>query len=97
MGNKDYQQVYLIQKFIKKKYNIKIVKCKTIRDENSLALSSRNFLLNKEDLIKASILPKKLKSIYYQMKKNIKNSKSVIKFIISFAKKRKKIQTISLL
>ena len=87
MGNKDYQQVYLIQKFIKKKYNIKIVKCKTIRDENSLALSSRNFLLNKEDLIKASILPKKLKSIYYQMKKNIKNSKKINNIKKQFSQK----------
>ena len=87
LGNKDYQQVYLIQKFIKKKYNIKIVKCKTIRDENSLALSSRNFLLNKEDLIKASILPKKLKSIYYQMKKNIKNSKKINNIKKQFSQK----------
>ena len=77
LGNKDYQQVYLIKKFINKKYNIKIISCKTVRNDNSLALSSRNFLLNKKELVKASILSKKLKSIYNQMKKNIKNSKKI--------------------
>ena len=53
MGEKDYQQLYLVKKYLKKKYNSKIVTCKTIRNNNKLALSSRNFLLNKRDLIRA--------------------------------------------
>ena len=47
LGEKDYQQVYLIKKFIKNKFSTKVVKCKTIRDRNSLPYSSRNFLLEK--------------------------------------------------
>ena len=77
LGNKDYQQVYLIKKFINNKYNIKIISCKTVRDNNSLALSSRNLLLKKNDLVIASMLSKKLKSIYFLMKKNFKNFKKI--------------------
>ena len=47
MGEKDYQQLFLVKKFIEKKYKTKVIACKTIRNKNKLALSSRNFLLNK--------------------------------------------------
>ena len=42
LGEKDYQQIYLIRKFIMNKFNTKIVSCKTIRLKSSLAYSSRN-------------------------------------------------------
>ena len=47
MGEKDFQQLYLVKKFIKKNHQSKIVTCKTIRNKNNLALSSRNLLLKK--------------------------------------------------
>ena len=31
MGEKDYQQLYLVKKFIEKKYKTKVIGCKTIR------------------------------------------------------------------
>ena len=46
MGKKDFQQFFLVRNFIEKKFNIKVVGCKTIRNKNKLALSSRNFLLD---------------------------------------------------
>ena len=48
MGKKDFQQLYLVKKHITKKYNVKIIQCKTIRDSNKLAFSSRNILLTKD-------------------------------------------------
>ena len=48
MGEKDFQQLYLVKKYIKKKYKSKIIACKTIRDKKKLALSSRNLLLKKK-------------------------------------------------
>ena len=42
------------------KYNSKIVSCKTIRDKNKLALSSRNLLLKKDNLIKAGKIAQNL-------------------------------------
>ena len=77
LGNKDYQQVYLIKKFIKNRFSTRIISCKTIRDNNLLAYSSRIIHLSKNDKLIASILTKKLNKIFRQIKKNIKNSKKI--------------------
>ena len=70
MGEKDFQQLYLVKKHIEKKHKCKIITCKTIRDKNKLALSSRNLLLRKKDKIKAGNLTQNL----INFKKNFKNS-----------------------
>ena len=61
MGEKDFQQIYLIKKYINKKYKNRIITCKTIRDKNQLSLSSRNKLLSKKSLILASKFIKEIK------------------------------------
>ena len=53
MGEKDFQQLFLVKRYIEKYFKSKIISCKTIRDKNKLALSSRNLLLKKKSLIKA--------------------------------------------
>ena len=50
LGEKDYQQLFLIKKFIRRRFNIKVVACKTIRVKNTYAYSSRNKLLTKNNL-----------------------------------------------
>ena len=56
-GEKDAQQLYIIQQMIKDmNYAIKLIPCSIIRDNNGLALSSRNQYLTKEDQRKASII-----------------------------------------
>ena len=50
MGEKDFQQLHLVKRYIEKKFSSKIISCKTIRDKNGMALSSRNLLLNKKEL-----------------------------------------------
>ena len=52
MGEKDLQQLYLVKKYIQKKYKCRIIACKTIRNKDKLALSSRNSLLSKTELKK---------------------------------------------
>ena len=69
MGEKDLQQLLLVKRFIEKNFISKIISCKTIRAKNKLALSSRNFLLKKNDLIKAGNISKNLISF---KKKNFK-------------------------
>jgi len=84
MGEKDYQQFFLVKNFIEKNYKTKVYVCKTIRDSNSIALSSRNNLLNKANL-------KKLKLITYEflnLKKTIKDYKSVSYKLINKIKKK---------
>ena len=71
LGKKDYQQLYLIKKHIKKrKIKCKIIECKTIRESNGVALSTRNFILNNSQMKVAS-------NIYYYLyylKKKIKKN-----------------------
>jgi len=55
MGEKDYQQLFLIKKLINKyKINSRIVECNTIRENNGVACSSRNLLLTSNDIKIAS-------------------------------------------
>ncbi|WP_415315770.1 pantoate--beta-alanine ligase [Candidatus Pelagibacter sp. Uisw_137] len=78
MGEKDFQQFFLVRNYIENKYDTKVYVCKTIRDKNKLALSSRNSLLNKKGFIKSGIITKKLLSLKNEIKKNKKNYKKLI-------------------
>ena len=74
LGKKDYQQLYLIKKHIEKsKIKTKIVECKTIRENNGIACSSRNSNLNKDQKRIASNI------FYYlnNLKKKIKKDYSL--------------------
>ena len=82
MGNKDFQQLFLVKKYLKKKYNTDVIGCKTIRNKDRLALSSRNYLLSKENLIIASKIIKKL----IILKKNIKSKKNKNKYLLTVKK-----------
>ena len=60
MGEKDYQQFFLARDFISKKYTTRVFPCRTIRNSNGVALSSRNSLLNKIDLKTSGLIANKL-------------------------------------
>ena len=60
MGEKDYQQYFLVQNFISKNYITKVFPCKTVRGSNDIALSSRNNLLSKVDLKTSGLIANKL-------------------------------------
>ena len=75
MGEKDYQQLHLIRKYLSKKFNVRVNACPTIRTANKIALSTRNKLLNKKSLEKASHIAKLL----IKLKKNSKLNSSKLK------------------
>jgi pantoate--beta-alanine ligase len=77
MGEKDFQQLYLVKKQLERLYKTKVIPCKTIRDSNNVALSSRNLLLNKSSLMIAAKIYKKL----VEIKKKIKNKRNVSSFL----------------
>ena len=77
MGEKDFQQFYLVKNYIEKKYNSLIIPCKTIRNKFKLALSSRNLLLNRKDLILAG----KLSSHLIFFKKSLIKKKHIKKLL----------------
>ncbi|MDC3120274.1 pantoate--beta-alanine ligase [Candidatus Pelagibacter sp.] len=78
MGNKDFQQTFLVKNYLKNKYNTDVVECKTIRDKNKVALSSRNYLLSKKNLKLAGKIVRKL----IDLKKNIKIKKNKNKYLL---------------
>merc|ERR1711991_569585 len=71
LGKKDYQQLYLIKKHIeKRKIKSKIIECKTIRENNGVACSSRNLDLSKSQMKIASNIFYYLRSLKKKIKKN---------------------------
>ena len=75
MGEKDFQQLFLIKKFLSKKFNAKIISCPIIRSKNKVALSTRNKLLNKKYINKASEIAKLVSKL---KKKSLKNNHKLI-------------------
>ena len=74
MGEKDFQQLFLVKKNLEKKYKCKIISCKTIRDKKRLALSSRNLLLTNKELSYAQKIAENLTFFKKRIKKkNIKD------------------------
>ena len=82
MGKKDFQQLYLVKNFLERKYETKVIGCKTIRNEKNLPLSSRNFLFNEHDIIKVETISNR----FFQLKKEIKTQRQINKFL-QFSKK----------
>ena len=75
-GEKDMQQLKIIEHFIKKNHTrTKVVACKTIREKNGLACSSRNFLLS----IKEKNIASKIYKLLIYKKKNLVENKLVLK------------------
>ena len=61
-GEKDFQQLLLIKALVRKiKLDVNIIGCKTIRESDGLAMSSRNKFLNKSERESASQIIKLLK------------------------------------
>ena len=61
-GEKDFQQLILIKALVREqKLKVNIVGCKTIREDDGLAMSSRNKLLNKTERESASHIIRLLK------------------------------------
>ena len=78
MGEKDFQQLFLVKKILEKNYKVKIISCKTIRNVNKVALSTRNFLLKNSSIIKAGFIAKKLIDLKSRIIKDKKNSQQLI-------------------
>ncbi|MCK5170505.1 MAG: pantoate--beta-alanine ligase [Bacteroidales bacterium] len=60
-GEKDFQQVAIIKHFTKQlKFNVEIISCPIIRENDGLAMSSRNMLLSHEQRANVSLVSKTL-------------------------------------
>ena len=85
MGKKDFQQFYLVKKYLETKYKTEVIGCKTVRGKNKVALSTRNYLLKKSELNIASKVSKK----FLSLKNKLKKQKNYKKFLLT---KKKEIE-----
>ena len=89
-GENDYQQTQIINRLIDlEKIDLKVIICPTIREENGLALSSRNKLLSIKNKNKSSIIYKNLVFLQKSFNKNrnklnLEKIKSEINFVDDF-------------
>ena len=81
LGQKDMQQLRIIKKFFKENnVRTKVVECKTIREKNGMAYSSRNFLLTPDE--------KKIGSKIYKLLLKQKNNLIIKKISINKIKNK---------
>lgn len=79
-GQKDAQQVAVIKKMVKDlNMDLEIVPVPTVREEDGLAMSSRNVYLNTEERKAAPILYKSLQRAKELIEKGEKNSTTILK------------------
>ena len=89
LGEKDMQQLKIIEHFVKKNYsNIKVVGCKTIREKNGIAFSSRNFFLSLNEKKIASKIYKYLENRKQKLIKNKINLKTIKKKVYKLGAKK---------
>ncbi len=80
-GEKDFQQLQIIRKMVEKHHiPVNIIGCKIFREEDGLAMSSRNLLLSKEQRLEASLINKILNAV--KAKFEIKNTVDITDWVI---------------
>ena len=83
MGEKDFQQLKIVEEFIYKKYkNTFIVNCKTIREKNGMAISSRNVLLSLKEKNISGLIYRFLKKNKLKIIKNYYNNNFIKNYIL---------------
>ena len=79
-GQKDYQQYLIVHKMAEfYKLPIEIVKCATVREENGLAMSSRNQRLSSEERDQASLIYKTLTWAKHEINAGKLNFETIIR------------------
>ena len=84
LGEKDWQQLMIIKHFFKKNnIKTKVISCRTVREKNGTAYSSRNFLLSKKEKIIASEIYKLIHKNKVNLIKNRLNLNNIKKKILN--------------
>ncbi len=87
-GAKDWQQAVIIQRMVRDlHFPVEIVVCPTIREEDGLALSSRNTYLSPEGRKKATLLYKVLKEGERKIKEGEKDVEKIVSQLKSIIEK----------
>jgi len=87
-GEKDYQQALIVKKMVKDlNFNLQIFVLPTAREEDGLAVSSRNSYLNKEERREAGILYRSLISAKEKIRRGERDSHYLISFMKNLIEK----------
>ena len=87
-GEKDYQQLLIIKKMVRDLHlEIEIIGMPIIREEDGLALSSRNAYLSHEDRARALALSESLREIEKRFKEGNKNTNGLVQYGIEILNK----------
>ena len=83
-GQKDAQQLFILKKMVKDlNLDLEIVPCPIVREEDGLALSSRNTYLTKQERTNALTISKALKEVSKYYEKGITNTQVLFDAAIS--------------
>lgn len=83
-GQKDYQQLTIIKRMVKDlDFDIEVISCPTVRQEDGLAISSRNQYLSSEERTLALVLPKTLELAKKLLEDGEKEPEKIKGFIIN--------------
>ena len=89
MGEKDYQQLVILEKMVEDlDLPVKIVRCPTVREEDGLAMSSRNSYLSAENRKNAASLYHALTQARDSYRKGVVDSKRIISEISLYIENR---------
>ena len=81
-GQKDYQQSLIIRKMVEDlNFDIEIIVCPTIREQDGLAMSSRNLYLNEEERKSATVIYKALQEGEKLLKEGVEPSEVNLKML----------------
>ncbi len=82
-GKKDAQQLAIIQKMVKDlNFDIEVIACDIVREEDGLAKSSRNTYLSTDERKSALVLSNTLKLMEAKLKAGEKDAKALVEFAI---------------
>ncbi len=94
-GQKDFQQSVIIKKITHDlNMDVEIILCSTIREEDGLAMSSRNLYLNIDERKDATLIYKSLKFMEQELKKGKINFKDVPERLKEFLNKGRLVKEI---
>ncbi|MFN3396701.1 MAG: pantoate--beta-alanine ligase [Thermodesulfovibrionales bacterium] len=81
-GQKDYQQSLIIKRLVRDlDMNIDIVICPTVREEDGLAMSSRNLYLSEKERTAATVLYRALQAGYGAIKAGVTKKEEITKIM----------------
>ncbi len=98
LGQKDAQQLAVITKMVKDFFiDVEVVPCELFREENGLAMSSRNILLSSDERLKALLLSKALFSAKSLVEEGEENLDSIKKNVVNILSGTGKIEYVEIL